>query len=83
MSDHETQRRYAAISAGVPHYYLGRSGAPIWETIEDFGLNFNVGSVVSYLVRAGRKTPDPLEDLKKARNFLEREIQCAERGLRK
>ena len=29
-----------------------------------------IGDAIAYLVRAGRKTPDPTEDLEKARNSL-------------
>jgi hypothetical protein len=37
-------------------------------------LNFNLGNVVKYVARAGRKTCDPKEDLKKAQWYLIREI---------
>jgi len=37
-------------------------------------MNFNVGNAVKYLWRAGSKG-DALEDLKKARWYVDREIQ--------
>jgi hypothetical protein len=37
-------------------------------------MSFNVGNAVKYLFRAGVKTPDPLEDLKKAAWYVNREI---------
>ena len=40
-------------------------------------LNFCRGNAVKYLLRAGRKT-DELEDLKKARWYLDREIRRME-----
>lgn len=45
------------------------------------GLNFNLGSAVKYIARAGRKD-DIVQDLKKAREFLTFEIEAleAERG---
>lgn len=42
--------------------------------IETFDLNFALGNVIKYVVRAGRKTSDPRDDLEKARWYLEREI---------
>lgn len=46
------------------------------------GLNFNLGSAVKYIARAGRKD-DIVQDLKKAREFLSFEIEAleAERGV--
>jgi len=37
-------------------------------------LSFNLGNVVKYSARAGRKTDDPIEDLLKAQYYLNREI---------
>ena len=43
--------------------------------IDALGLNFNMGCVVKYVVRHGRKPGEPaLKDLKKARDCLNREI---------
>ena len=44
------------------------------ELIEAFDLNFNLGNVVKYVSRAGRKG-DALEDLEKAFYYLKRELQ--------
>lgn len=54
-----------------PSHYQGP--VEVIDIIEGFGLNFHLGNVVKYLLRAGRKG-DALEDLKKARWYLEREI---------
>ena len=43
------------------------------KVIEAWGLGFNTGNTVKYLARAGKKG-DRLEDLKKARWYLDREI---------
>ena len=41
-----------------------------------FNLNFNIGNILKYIVRAGNKYPEKhLEDLLKAREYLEREIK--------
>ena len=42
--------------------------------IEAFNLNFNLGNVIKYISRAGRKTEDAVPDLQKARVYLDREI---------
>lgn len=60
----------------VPDYYLGKSGSPAWDAIEDFRLGYNLGCALKYITRAGRKTPDPRDDLQKAIHCLEREIEC-------
>ena len=52
------------------------------DVIREWGLNFNLGSAVKYIARAGRKD-DIVQDLKKARDFLSFEIEAleADRGL--
>lgn len=54
------------------------------DVIREWGLNFNLGSAVKYIARAGRKD-DIVQDLKKAREFLSFEIEAleAERGVTK
>lgn len=55
-----------------PHYKSG--GIETIDFIEAKDLNFRLGNVVKYVVRAGKKASDPLIDLKKARWYLDREI---------
>jgi hypothetical protein len=43
--------------------------------IEAWGLNFCLGNVIKYVARAGRKTDNPIEDLEKAKWYIEREIE--------
>ena len=47
------------------------------DVIRDWGLNFNLGSTVKYIARAGRKD-DIIQDLRKARQFLDFEIEYLE-----
>ena len=47
------------------------------KVIEAWNLNFHLGNVLKYVARAGRKD-DRLTDLKKARFYLDREIQRQE-----
>lgn len=58
------------------HYAEGRKYEPK-DVIRDWELNFNLGSAVKYISRAGRKG-DKIEDLKKARQFLDFEIDALE-----
>lgn len=56
-----------------PHYNRGK--IECIEYIEDQDLGFHLGNVVKYLARAGHKeTTGKLEDLKKARWYLDRYI---------
>ncbi|NEB42522.1 DUF3310 domain-containing protein [Streptomyces sp. SID14515] len=41
-------------------------------------LNFNLGNVVKYILRAGHKTVDPTTDLRKAAWYINREIERLE-----
>ena len=59
------------------HYCEGRAYEPI-DVIHDWELGYNLGSVVKYVSRAGRKL-NLLEDLKKARFYLNKEIEILER----
>jgi hypothetical protein len=49
------------------------------KVVEAWGLGFHLGNVVKYLSRAGKKG-DPLEDLKKARWYLDRQIANLEKA---
>ena len=44
------------------------------DVIREWGLNFNLGSAVKYIARAVRKD-DIIQDLSKAKQFLEFEIE--------
>lgn len=48
-----------------------------WDVIDEYGLDFYRGNVVKYLLRAGHKGVK-LEDLKKARHYLDRVIEIEE-----
>ena len=54
------------------HYAAGRRYEPK-DVIRDWNLNFNLGSAVKYISRAGRKD-DAIEDLRKAIQFIQFEI---------
>lgn len=50
--------------------------------IDDKGFNFCLGNVIKYVSRAGHKE-DALEDLKKARWYLDHEIAKLEKAMNK
>ena len=56
------------------HYTRGRKYEPK-DVIRDWGLNFNLGSAVKYISRAGRKD-DTVQDLMKAVEFINFEIEA-------
>lgn len=47
------------------------------DVIRGWGLNFNLGSAVKYISRAGRKD-DIIQDLEKAKQFIDFEIEAIE-----
>lgn len=60
------------------HYVAGRTMEPV-EVILDWDLSYCLGQVVKYVARCGRKF-DAVEDLRKARFYLDREIRRLEAG---
>ena len=60
----------------VSHYEDGRKHKPK-HVIRDWGLNFNLGSAVKYIARAGRKD-DIIQDLRKAQEYIQFEIDAIE-----
>ena len=58
------------------HYNAGRF--EVIDVIEDWRLGFSLGNAVKYIARSEHKGKK-LEDLKKARWYLDREIQNLEK----
>ena len=60
-----------------PQHYGGEANHyEAIKVIEAWSLGFYFGNVVKYILRAGKKDPArELEDLKKARWYLDREIE--------
>lgn len=55
------------------HYNAHPSGVECIDIVE--GFNFNVGNAIKYLWRAGLKSDNPIEDLRKAEWYCHREIE--------
>lgn len=62
------------------HYGGGDNRYEAIKVIEAWGLGFCLGNAVKYIARAGRKTVDPLEDLRKARWYIDHEIANLEQS---
>ena len=60
-----------------PHYNSHPSGVECVTVAEH--MNFCLGNALKYIWRAGLKSKDPIEDLKKARWYVDREIARLER----
>lgn len=60
------------------HYGGERNPYEAIKVIEAWDLNFSLGNVLKYMSRAGKKSDNPLEDLRKAAWYLNREIQRIE-----
>ena len=55
----------------IPVYYIGRRyKIEARKVIEDFELSYNVGTAVTYLLRADRKHDSPIECIQKAINHF-------------
>lgn len=57
-----------------PQHYKGK-GLEVIEVIEAFDLDFHRGNAVKYILRAGKKTEDVAEDIKKAIWYLNRFLE--------
>jgi len=67
-----------ADSKFKPSYYKARGGYDVIDVIKAFDLNFNLGNVLKYIARAGKKTEEKINDLQKAREYIDREIKYLE-----
>jgi len=59
------------------HYENGK-GYDVIDFIKDYDLNFNIGNVVKYCARLGKKD-ERLKELRKALDYLNREIEYEEK----
>ena len=59
----------------TPKYYDGANGYTAREVVENFDLNYNLGTAITYLLRAGKKAGNPMvQDIRKAINHLHFEL---------
>lgn len=66
----------SSASSHPAHYGGADNPYEAIKVIEAWDLNFNLGNVVKYIARAGKKEKNTLvEDLEKARQYLDFEIE--------
>jgi hypothetical protein len=63
-----------------PKHYGGDNTYEAIKVIEHYNLDFHLGNVLKYILRADKKGKE-LEDLKKAQWYLNRRIEQYERNL--
>ena len=59
----------------VPDYYKGKNGYQARFVVDNFDLSYNIGTAVTYLLRAYRKHDTPVDCIKKAIAHLEFELE--------
>ena len=73
----EAVNKFATDAVDHPaHYVTHPSGVECIQITEH--MTFSLGNAVKYIWRAGLKSPSPIEDLMKARWYIDREIQRLE-----
>ena len=66
------------IMSKTPKYYIGKyKGIEAFDVVLDFQEdNYNLGTAITYLLRAGKKPNNPIaQDIKKAIAHLQRELE--------
>ena len=62
-----------------PDYYKNYS-IEVTDAIQSWGLNYCQGNIIKYIVRCGRKTADPRQDLEKALWYIRKELSKYDNG---
>jgi len=64
------------MSNNRPEYYGGEDNQyEAVKVINAWGLGFELGNVLKYIKRAGKKSEDPIADLQKAATYIDMEIR--------
>lgn len=74
-------RNNADIDVDTPNYYKGIfKSIEAHDIIDDFLLSYNIGTAVTYLLRAGKKPNNPkAQDIQKAIDHLKFELELIEK----
>lgn len=62
------------VKSEKPIHYQTDNNIDVIDFCKMYNLNFNLGNVVKYVARAGKKD-DEMKDLEKALDFIQREIK--------
>lgn len=77
----DTSAPTAADPVNHPEYYGGGDNPyEAIKVIQAWELDFELGSALKYIARAGKKTPSATTDLGKAIRYLQFELEKLERG---
>ena len=71
----EFNKSYPLKDPRIPDYYIGDNGYEARRVVSGFGLSYNIGTAVTYLLRAERKHNTPIDCIKKAIAHLEFELE--------
>ena len=65
----------------TPHYYKGMVyGYKAFDIIEDYKLNYNCATALSYILRSDRKHESPQECIEKAIDHLKNEVNIIKKN---
>ena len=77
--DLEDLERYHHNSVNHPDHYGGKDNTyEAIKIIEAYDLNFSLGNAIKYIIRAGKKNSNAIEDLEKAKWYVQRQIEFLE-----
>ena len=77
--DMEDLERYQHNSVNHPDHYGGEDNTyEAIKIIEAYNLNFSLGNAIKYILRAGKKNSNTVEDLEKAKWYVQRQIEFLE-----
>lgn len=74
FSEKNEQNKRNTDSVNHPQHYQS-NGMEVIDVIEAFSLGFHLGNATKYILRAGRKTKNANEDIKKAIWYLNRYLE--------
>jgi len=69
-----------SVKDGVPEYYKGKDGYEARKVVENFDLNYNLGTATTYILRAYHKHDTAKDCIKKAIHHLQFELEIIENG---
>tara|TARA_R110000744_G_scaffold57655_1_gene120914 strand:+ start:656 stop:907 length:252 start_codon:yes stop_codon:yes gene_type:complete len=62
------------IEVSTPSYYDGENNYTAIEVVNNFNLTYNLGTACTYILRAYKKHEQPNEDIQKAIDHLQFEL---------
>lgn len=67
--------------SNTPKHYESGTDYDLIDVVKHYDLNFNLGNVIKYVCRAGKKENE-IQDLEKAIDYLERELYYLENQMK-